>query len=128
MDSKMKWNMRVFENKLTKLSFKRNEKKDFIEYWINEYDKDKYYFVSFKYTKDMDKIVTLNFSKKPQTINRVLLESYIIDNIQWKESFLYKNNKNKFDNFLLPKFERNPEFDIFEWWWILMRENDFIIK
>lgn len=123
----MKWKI-FFKDKLTKLSFKENKKKDFIDYWLSEYDKNKYYFVSFKYTEDMDKIVKLNFSEKPNSISRLLLESYIVEDIKWKESFLYKNTKNTLDKVLLKQFERSNNFDIFEWWGILIKENEFIIK
>jgi hypothetical protein len=39
------------------MNFLPHEKKDFIEYWKHEYEKEKYYFVSFKFNKEVDELV-----------------------------------------------------------------------
>jgi hypothetical protein len=36
--------------------------------------------VSFKYKEDLDKLISFKFSKKPNKIFRVLLDSYELEN------------------------------------------------
>ncbi len=110
-----------FEDKLPKLWFKEKEQKDFIEFWEKEFKSNSYYFVSFKYNESMDKMVQLFFSEKPLSIERILFEGYEINKpgIE-KQEYFYKNVGSNFDSKLLQKFERNNDFDIFEWGWVLM--------
>lgn len=120
-----------FEDKLEKINFLPKEKQDFIDFWKYLYKKDKYYFVSFKYKEDLDKIVKLDFSRQPDKIFRVLLDSY---ELPWlsseKKYFLYdKNDKEKFDKNLIKRFERwNSNEEVFEWWWVLETDNKKYVK
>ena len=120
-----------FEDKLTKINFLDSEKRDFIEFWKELYKAEKYYFVSFKYTEELDKIIKLDFSKKPDKVFRVLLDSY---ELSWlpkgKEYFLYdKKNKTKFDKNLIKRFERwNSQAEVFEWWWVLKTSEKRYVK
>jgi hypothetical protein len=105
-------------DKLEKINFSKKEKSDFIDFWKKEYKNDKYYFVSFKYKEDLDKIVPLNFSNKVDNEFRVLLDSYELENLSKdKEKFLYSSkDKNKFDKYLIKRFERgNTSNEVFEW-------------
>ena len=130
----IKWNDIVdfFEDKLTKINFNSQEKKDFIDFWKTEYEKEKYYFVSFKYKSDLDKIIPLKFSKKVDSEFRVLLDSYEIKNYSndLYENFLYKTSvKDQFDEKLIQRFERgNAINEVFEWGWVLKKINETIIK
>lgn len=117
-----------FEDKLPKLNFRVQEQKDFIDFWKDQFKKDSYYFVSFKYNREMDKMVGLFFDKKPTSIERVLLEGYEISSIEGKERFLYKNIWNSFDSYLLRTFDRSPGFDVFEWGWVLKDNENTIIR
>jgi hypothetical protein len=66
----------------------------------------------------LDKIVPLNFSKPVENEFRVLLDSYEIGNLPSdKEQFLYQpKDKNKFDKYLIKRFERgNSKNEVFEW-------------
>jgi hypothetical protein len=114
-----------FEDKLTKIWFNEKEKSDFIEYWLELYsDKNAYYFVSFKYNEEIDKYVKLSFNQVPASQFRVLLESFKLDKTFENDYFKYENVWNKFDNYLIKRAERNPNFDVFEWWGVFYREKE----
>lgn len=130
----VKWSdiVSFFNDKLAKINFNEVEQKDFIDFWKNEYKQDKYYFISFKYKEDLDKIVALNFSKKPDVEFRVLLDSYELESynekLNWK--YLYsKDDNSKFDDFLIKKFDRSWKgTKVFEWGWVLRNDEETIIK
>lgn len=65
-----------FGEKLDYIGFNKQEKKDFIEYWVTEFDPNTLYFVSFKFDETIDQYVSLDFSRKPTKQMRVLLEAY----------------------------------------------------
>lgn len=102
-----------FEEKLDTIGFNPEEKKDFIEYWVSEFDPDTLYFVSFKFNEALDRYVTLNFQKKPVRQMRVLLEAYPISVVN--NRFLWPKVGTKFDSVILEKFVRSGVFDVFEW-------------
>lgn len=119
-----------FTDKLSKIWFNDKEKKDFIEYWLNEYEKEKYYFVSFKYKDELDQIIKLDFEKKPWIIFRVLLDSYEINpSKKVLEKFSYSTeDKTKFDKELIQKFERNKfDEEVFEWWGVLIKKDETVV-
>ena len=120
---------KFFNDKLEKINFNEKEKKDFLEYWLSKYDKSKYYFVSFKYKKDLEKLVKLNFEIKPKKEFRVLLDSYELDYLpKSKKQFLYSEVWDKFDKFLIKRFERNAsDFEVFEWGWVLQKKDKFFV-
>lgn len=127
------WNniLEFFNDKLDKINFNANEKKDFIDFWINEYSSDKYYFVSFKYKDEMDKVIPLNFSKKVNNVFRVLLDSYEIDYLDSNyKKYLYDiKDKNKFDKYIIQRFNRwIDSTEVFEWGWVLRKSSETIIK
>lgn len=129
----VKWDeiVKFFEDKLTKINFLDKEKADFIDFWKEEYENWKYYFVSFKYKEELDKIIKLDFKNKVDNEFRVLLDSYeILDyNEQKYKQFLYKNAGSNFDKFLIKRFERwYTDNEVFEWGWVLRKENETIIK
>lgn len=120
----VKWDdiVEFFEDKLAKINFLPSEKKDFIDHWKELYKKEKYYFVSFKYNDELDKIIKLNFKNEPNKIFRVLLDSYELEHFTVNhKKFLYdKKDKQKFDKYLIKRFERwNSAEEVFEWWWVL---------
>lgn len=123
--------VKFFEDKLNKINFNSQEKIDFIDFWKGEYENDKYYFISFKYKDDLDNIVRLDFKKKVDSEFRVLLDSYEIKEFdyQFYKDYLYENVWNKFDKYLIKRFERwNTSNEVFEWGWVLRKENEIIIK
>lgn len=129
----VKWTdiVKFFDDKLEKINFNEVEKKDFIDFWKDQFENDKYYFVSFKYKENLDKIIALNFAKKPWNEFRILLDSYELenysDNIYWK--YLYNNVWDEFDKNLIKKFNRGiNNREVFEWGWVLVKSNETIIK
>ncbi|MGB2111252.1 MAG: hypothetical protein ACPHY8_05455 [Patescibacteria group bacterium] len=65
---------------------------DFIEYWNPKYETDKYYFVSFKFNQQLDEFVKLQFSEEPNSVFRVLLDSYQIgDKHEISSDYWYEN-------------------------------------
>jgi len=120
-----------FDDKLDKINFNKKEKQDFIDFWKTEYETWKYYFVSFKYKEELDKIVDLKFSKNVDNEFRVLLDSYELTDfvMEEKEKFLYSNVWDKFDNYLIKRFERdNNSTEVFEWGGVLIKKDETIIK
>lgn len=120
-----------FNDKLDKIWFNKVEKKDFMDFWLKEYEKDKYYFVSFKYKDKLDEIVKFNFNIAPKNEFRVLLDTYEYENISSEriEKFLYnKSKKYEFDNILIKKFNRNKtENEVFEWGWVFIKSNEIVV-
>jgi len=107
-----------FDEKLDKIWFKSNEKEDFMDYWLGKFKPEKLYFMSFKFNEDVDKYISLSYSKSPKTANRVLMESYIVDqDISFRESRgnLYKPGSTLLDQAILKRLTRDSNFDIFEW-------------
>ena len=102
-----------FDEKLDTIGFNEQEKKDFIEYWIGEFEPDTLYFVSFKFDEALDMYVTLDFAHKPTRQMRVLLEAYPLK--EKNTRFLWPNVGTRFDVALLRSFVRSGEFDVFEW-------------
>ena len=110
---------KFFKEKLEKIWFNKQEEKDFIEYWTHKYKKGHYYFVSFKYTQEFDKYVKLKFEKKPNIINRVLMESYEVSN--YNKDYLYPSKYEKYlDSKIIKKLKRGGKKEIFEWWGTLI--------
>ncbi len=120
---------KFFEDKLEKINFNKKEKEDFLDYWLSKYDKNKYYFVSFKYKEDLEKLVSLEFAKKPNKIFRVLLDSYELEELKKEnENFLYSKIWNKFDKFLIKRFDRNnSDYEVFEWGGVLEKDGEVFV-
>lgn len=127
------WNnvVKFFNDKLDKINFNKKEKKDFIDFWKEEYEKDKYYFISFKYKDELDKIIKLDFTKKIDNEFRVLLDSYELDSYSEEDNknYLYEYVKDDFDKYLIKRFDRgNNDREVFEWGWVLRKKDETIIK
>ncbi len=118
-----------FDDKLNKINFNEKEKTDFIEYWIPKYEAGKYYFVSFKYKQDLDKIIPLNFSITPNSEFRVLLDSYELDDVSdFQKRFLYSTVWDKLDSKLIQSYKRNTQdLEVFEWGGVLQKWKEYII-
>lgn len=102
-----------FEQKLDTIGFNAQEKKDFIQYWIHEFDPDIAYFVSFKFDDALDAYVTLDFASKPRAQMRVLLEAHPIEFVE--KRYLWPHIGTKIDSYILKSFIRSGEYDVFEW-------------
>ena len=62
------------EEKLEILGLNEREINEFIVYWIDKLENNKYNFIHFRTKDEMDKIMPLEFSEKPDTIIRVMMD------------------------------------------------------
>ena len=60
-----------FKTNLSSHGFSENEIRDFTDYWIPKLDDSKYYEVYPQYSSDIEKMIVLNFSNKPENIFRL---------------------------------------------------------
>lgn len=107
---------KFFEEALEKIGFRTNEKKDFLEYRVEKFEDEKYYFVSFKYNEEVDKYLALHYSKKPKTANRILMEAYEVyenPSLRSERGNLYQGKIDTLDS-KLRILERSEKLDIFE--------------
>ncbi len=122
--------VKFFEDKLVKIGFNPVEKTDFIDYWKDKYQSGKYYFISFKYTDELEKIITLDFANKPAQMFRVLLDSYELARLSpHHKKFLYQLNiSDTLDRKLIKTFDRDASKSaVFEWGGVLQtREKRFV--
>ncbi len=91
-----------FKNNLDSLLFSKNEIDDFIEYWIPLLDNTKTYAIYPSFTYNLEGIIQLKFSIKPDNLIRVI---YIIEE--------YQDNKS-IEPPQLPTFKREG-FVVLEW-------------
>ncbi len=109
---------KFFDDKLTKIWLNVKEKKDFEEYRVEKYKSDKEYFVSFKFTNQLEKYISLQREKKPDTILRVMMETTQINNVNDKKNFVIAN-----DN-VLPNYKRWWNYDVVERWWTMRADGN----
>ncbi len=92
-----------FSNSLIQAGFNSNEKNDFIEYWIPRLIEYPYYIIYPELSEDIDKVIQLKFSVKPDKVLRLF---YVIKGTE--------DANLKLDAPILPKFERSG-FVVTEW-------------
>jgi len=120
----VKWDKieKFFNEKLDYIGFNKQEKKDFLDYWKGKYNKDSYYFISFKFNEDFGKYSKLKLTKKYNKLFRVLMETYEVK--QFNKNFVYPTNfENKLNKEILEKFDRTNNKEIFEWWGVFIDLN-----
>ena len=83
--------VKFLEEKLSILGLNDYEINEFIIYWIDKLESNKYNFISFRNIEDINKSMPLEFSKKPDTLIRVMMDFKELDNyIEVKEQNLTK--------------------------------------
>jgi hypothetical protein len=92
-----------FSNSMLQTGFNSQEINDFIEYWIPRLLEYPYYIIYPELSEDIDKVIQLKFSIKPDKVLRLF---YVIKGTEGP-------NK-KLDTPMLPKFERSG-FVVTEW-------------
>jgi hypothetical protein len=92
-----------FSTNLSNTGFNDAEKNDFIEYWIPRLSDYEYYIIYPQYSQEIEKIIQIKSSIKPDNILRLF---YVIKGTN--------NNQNKFSTPSIPSFNRNG-FVITEW-------------
>lgn len=62
------------ENKLSYLGLNDREINEFIVYWISKMENNNYNFIRFRTLKEINKYMPLEFSEKPDTLIRVIMD------------------------------------------------------
>ena len=83
--------VKFLEEKLSLLGLNEYEINEFIIYWIDKLESNNYNFISFRNIDDINKSMPLEFSEKPDTLIRVMMDFKALDNyIEVKEQSLTK--------------------------------------
>lgn len=119
-----------FQDKLPKTGMNLREMDDFIGFWKSEFKNDQRYFVSFKFDDSIDLYARLTFEKEPNSLHRILLEAYPLQQSTHNDYYLWPRVGNTFDKRLLRSFVRSGKRDVLEWGWVVFDhdKNIFIIK
>jgi hypothetical protein len=87
--------IKFLEEKLEILGLNEREINEFIIYWIDKIENNKYNFISFRSIDDINKTMPLEFSKNPDTLIRVMVDFKKLDNyIEVEEQQLTKVERN----------------------------------
>ena len=93
---------KFFEEKLEILGFNEREINEFIIYWMPKMEDNKYNLIKFRTTDEINENMPIDFSIKPDTLIRVIMDYKKLDNkIEIKEQ-------------ILPEYRRQG-FTIVEW-------------
>ena len=65
---------KFFEEKLAALGLNEREAQEFIVYWLPQLQNNKYNFIRFATMDEIEEIMPLDFSVKPDTLIRILME------------------------------------------------------
>ncbi len=83
--------VKFLEEKLSILGLNEYEINEFIIYWIDKLENNKYNFISFRDIEKINKSMPLKFSKEPDTLIRVMMDyKHLDDYIEVKEQQLNK--------------------------------------
>ncbi len=121
-----KWRVVAYEDveyflneKLNKMNFNQQEKADFLEYRLPEFEIWYNYFISFKYAEDLEQYAKLDFSIEPTKIFRMFMEARQIP--LPSQTTYHKDKNNYFDQDLIQSFDRGGDFDVLERGWNLIK-------
>lgn len=98
-------------NKLDEMNFNKKEKQDFLDYWVDKFDKNNKYYITFKFNDDISKYVKLDFKIKPDSLFRVIMEA---EKVLWETNYNY-NWAN------LERIKRDNNLTIVEWWGVIRK-------
>ncbi len=70
---------RFFDTKLARLGLIKKEIADFKEYWLEQLNEDKHYFISFISQAELDKHAPIVVEPKPDTVIRVFFDYKTVD-------------------------------------------------
>jgi len=86
---------KFLEEKLAYLGLNEYEINEFIIYWIDKLENNKYNFISFRSIDDINKDMPLEFSNNPDTLIRIMVDFKALeDYIEVKEQNLVKQERN----------------------------------
>lgn len=103
------------ENQLKALNLNDKERKDFKTYWLPKLNSSEYYLLTFYSTNDLEKIIPLSVSPKPDTLIRVLM------------SYKELNKKINIKEFNNAKSVQRKGFTVVEWGGVL-NQKDLLAK
>ena len=69
-----------FIEKLEYIGLNNQETNDFIQYWLPILERNKYNFIHFLINEECNEIATLNVNPKPETMIRIYMEFYGLEN------------------------------------------------
>lgn len=80
---------KFLEDKLSVLGLNEREINEFIVYWIDDMENNKYNFIRFRTSEEINEMMGLSFSKNPDTLIRVIMDYKALDKpIEVKEQEL----------------------------------------
>lgn len=89
--------IKFLEDKLEYLGLNKMEINEFIVYWIDKLENNKYNYIRFRNTKEVNNYMPLEFSKKPDTLIRIIMDyKPLKEKINVKEQVLEKNTRSGF--------------------------------
>lgn len=85
------------ENKLSYLGLNDKEINEFVVYWLNKMENNNYNFIRFRTLKEINEYMPLEFSQKPDTLIRVIMDfKPLNEKINVKEQILEKVERKGF--------------------------------
>lgn len=94
------------------MGFNHQEKADFLDYWLPEFESGFVYTVSFKINEDFEPYAQLSFLYQPEKIFRVFMEAH--QHPLSKYVSFNTNYPHAGDHQFLKLFERGSNFDVLE--------------
>lgn len=89
--------IKFLEDKLEYLGLNKMEINEFIIYWIDKLENNKYNYIRFRNTNEVNNYMPLEFSKKPDTLIRIIMDyKPLKEKINVKEQVLEKNTRSGF--------------------------------
>lgn len=89
--------IKFLEDKLEYLGLNKMEINEFIVYWIDKLENNKYNYIRFRNTNEVNNYMPLEFSKKPDTLIRIIMDyKPLKEKINVKEQVLEKNTRSGF--------------------------------
>lgn len=89
--------IKFLEDKLEYLGLNKMEINEFIVYWIDKLENNKYNYIRFRNTNEVNNYMPLEFSKKPDTLIRIIMDyKPLKEKINVKEQVLEENTRSGF--------------------------------
>lgn len=89
--------IKFLEDKLEYLGLNKMEINEFIVYWIDKLENNKYNYIRFRNTNEVNNYMPLEFSKKPDTLIRIIMDyKPLKEKINVKEQVLERNTRSGF--------------------------------
>lgn len=100
------------EHKLNAMNFNQQEKADFLEYWLPEFDPAFVYTISFKFNEAFEPYAKLSWKHTPEKSFRVFMEAH--QHPQNTHISYDPRHPDTGNSYFLKRFERGSNFDMLE--------------